>query len=157
MYLLQEHRLQEAMKHELLSKIPLEKLAVIDAGKNAAEIVWEEKDREFYLDGLLYDVVAIKKVDGRTLIYCLNDTKEEQLLEQGASAISEAFSPGKKQKLPGTFKFHLPDFISVPFLSVPLHVASSCPVLPYSPKLCNIFMKINGPPPDLTFKPNTVL
>lgn len=157
LYMFKEHQLQEEVRHEMLKKLPLEKLEVIDAAKNSDEIVWEEKDREFYLDGKLYDVAAIKEIEGHTLIYCLNDEKEEELLKEGAASISSVLSQGAKQKSPGNFKFQLPDFISFSLTRLSLPVNTGEYGIQSAPHLCGIVLKINGPPPDITFKPNTVL
>jgi hypothetical protein len=77
-----------------------------DAIKNI--VTWEEEGKEFWLKGQLYDVVAQKSIDGKKYIYCLNDAKEEQIVEQQLKITSNANSSGKNHK---TLKFSLPNFI----------------------------------------------
>lgn len=112
LYLVQEHRWEETRRHEIISGLPLSQLDSLDADKEAAFIEWEEEGREFYFHGHLYDVAAIKKVSGKTIIYCLNDAKEEQLLRERSAAVSTLFDQDHKGKqAPHSFTFQLPDFL----------------------------------------------
>ena len=89
------------MELELRAKLPKDKLVIIELDKNSHRIKWEEEGKEFYLDGQLYDVQkkVIKK--GKTILYCLNDIKEEQLLKE----MSNAAHPGSdKQQNKFSFK-----------------------------------------------------
>ena len=80
-----------------------------DAIKNSVR--WEEKDEEFWLKGQLYDVVTQKTIGGKKYIYCLNDTKEEKIIEQQLKLSSSANSGAKDHK---TTKFSLPDVLLAP-------------------------------------------
>jgi hypothetical protein len=60
-YTIHQHILKEEMERELLAHIPESSLEVIIAEQVADKIVWEEKNREFSLDGVLYDVARIEK------------------------------------------------------------------------------------------------
>jgi hypothetical protein len=53
---------------------------VIESIAENASMSWEEKDQEFVLNGQMYDVVK-KEVQGQKVIYyCINDSKESNLL-----------------------------------------------------------------------------
>ena len=111
-YVIQQYQLKESIKEKLLATIPEASLDIIDAGINKNDIEWEEEGKEFYLHGLLYDVAAIKIINGRTLIYCLNDKKEEQLLQDLAKAVSSGNDQNTTSKHGGhTVKFQLLDYI----------------------------------------------
>jgi hypothetical protein len=56
-------------------------------------------------------VVTQKTVNGKKYIYCLNDTKEEQIVEQQLKLTSNSNSSDKNHK---TIKFSLPDFLLFP-------------------------------------------
>jgi hypothetical protein len=71
-------------------------------------IRWEEEGEEFWLKGQLYDVLTQKTIDGKKYLYCLNDAKEEQVVEQQLKVISNSNSSDKNLK---TLKFSLPDFL----------------------------------------------
>jgi hypothetical protein len=54
---------------------------VIEAIAENTCMSWEEKDQEFELNGQMYDVVK-KEVQGKKIIYyCINDSKESNLLD----------------------------------------------------------------------------
>lgn len=87
-------------------------LDVIDADINKNNIDWEDEGREFYLHGRLYDVAYTRTVNGRTFIYCLNDTKEEKLLANlvkisGNQVDQNGGNPAGDHMV----KFHSPDLI----------------------------------------------
>ncbi len=45
-----------------------------------ASMHWEKANKEFILDGKMYDVVKTKTIKGKKILYCINDKKEQQLL-----------------------------------------------------------------------------
>ena len=45
------------------------------------EIYWEEKGKEFMFKGEMYDVVKTKTVNGKVMLYCINDKKEKALVD----------------------------------------------------------------------------
>ncbi len=111
-YVQQRSVVQDEMKEQLLSQ-PSENLyQVIILEDNLASITWEEKDKEFYLHDMLYDVASIKKVNGKTRLYCLNDQKEEQLVKNMAKLVmsgNDNTINGKETK--HSIKFQLNDFV----------------------------------------------
>lgn len=50
--------------------------------ENRQDIHWEEEGKEFSLYGKMYDVARIEKQKDRTIIYCIADSKEDELLHQ---------------------------------------------------------------------------
>jgi len=86
------------METELLASLPTAELAIIELDKNSQSIEWEEKDKEFYLDGKLYDVQKKVIENGKTFLYCLNDVKEEQLLKEMGN-VAQPGSDKQKNKL----------------------------------------------------------
>ena len=77
------------MEREVVTHIPESSLEVIIAEQVADKIVWEEKNKEFSLDGVLYDVARIEKKEGKTFLYCINDKKEKQLLDDLVKAVNK--------------------------------------------------------------------
>ena len=65
-YMFQQHQIKEAVKHELLAKLPESSLEIIDANAQKNDIEWEEEGKEFYLHGQMYDVAFIKISNGIT-------------------------------------------------------------------------------------------
>ena len=55
---------------------------VFDRIVDSDAIFWIEKDREFILDGRMYDVVETRERDGRREFLVLPDDRETELLER---------------------------------------------------------------------------
>ena len=132
------------MERELLAYIPDSSLEVFVAEEFGDKIVWEEENKEFSIEGVLYDVARIKKSDGKTFLYCINDKQEKQLLDGLAKAVNA--NHGNKQEK-NNIKSLLVDLVcmnddegpgifSVPFTYSCFHV-----------NLVSSFEEINIPPP----------
>ena len=84
------------MEMEVLARIPDSSLEVIVAEELGDKILWQEENKEFSIDGVLYDVVRIKRSEGKTFLYCINDKQEKKLLDDLAKAVNE--NHGNKQE-----------------------------------------------------------
>ena len=84
------------MEREMLTLIPESSLNVFVAEELGDKIVWEEANKEFSFEGTLYDVARIKKTDGKTFLYCINDKQEKQVLDNLAKAVNA--NHGTKQE-----------------------------------------------------------
>lgn len=78
---LQQYQLKEQVKKQLVENITDSSLQLIVANQHYS-FRWEEEGKEFYQDGQLYDVVKSVTKDGNTILYCINDKKEEELLSR---------------------------------------------------------------------------
>ncbi len=132
------------MERELLTHIPDSSLEVFVAEEFGDKIVWEEENKEFSIDGVLYDVARIKKTDGKTFLYCINDKKEKQLLDGLAKAVNA--NHGNKQEK-NRIKSLLVDIVCLNDQeepgSFPVHSAYSS----FNVTLVSSFEEINIPPP----------
>ena len=132
------------MERELLAYIPDSSLEVFVAEEFGDKIVWEEENKEFSIEGVLYDVARIKKSDGKTFLYCINDKQEKQLLDGLAKAVNA--NHGNKQEN-NTIKSLLVDLVCMnddeqsTIFSVPF--TYSC----FYVDLVSSFEEINIPPP----------
>ena len=132
------------MERELLAHIPESSLEVFVAEELGDKIVWEDDNKEFSIDGVLYDVARIKKIGEKTFLYCINDKKEKQLLDSLTKAVNA--NHGNKQEK-NRIKSLLVDIVclndqeeSVSF-SIPLLYSS------FNVSLVSSFEEINLPPP----------
>ena len=143
-YTIHQHIIKEQIEKQLLANIPDASLEIINAEQFAEKIEWEEKGKEFSLDGILYDVVRIKKSDGKTFLYCINDKQEKQLLENLAKAVNANHS-SKQEK--NNIKSLLVDLVCMndeeqsTFFSVPSAYSR------FNVILVSSFEEINIPPP----------
>jgi hypothetical protein len=70
---------KEHIEHMLLQQLPDNRLEVFENPESHTSFVWEEKGEEFHYKNEMYDVVREKQVNGKTLVYCVNDRKESQI------------------------------------------------------------------------------
>ena len=132
------------MERELLAYIPDSSLEVFVAEQYGDKIVWEEENKEFSIEGVLYDVARIKKSEGKTFLYCINDKQEKQLLDGLAKAVNT--NHGNKQEK-NSIKSLLADLVCMNddepsiFLSVPSTYSR------FNVILVSSFEEINIPPP----------
>lgn len=76
LYAFQQHQIREEVKRQLVLNIPDSSFELIIAEQNDT-FRWEEEGKEFYQNGQLYDVAKSVNKDGKTILYCINDKKEE--------------------------------------------------------------------------------
>jgi len=143
-YTIHQHIIKEEVERELLAQIPESSLEVIIAEQVADKIEWTEKNKEFSLDGVLYDVARIEKKEGETFLYCINDKKEKQLLDDLAKAVNKNHDNKQGRN---NIKSLLLDLVcmsdeeEIRSFSVPSAYSS------FNVTLVSSFEEINSPPP----------
>lgn len=71
----------------------------ISLNDNLQNIYWEDKEqKEFSLNGQIYDVVSSSKVNGKTMLYCYSDKEEQHLINDYNSITKHNSATGKKIK-----------------------------------------------------------
>ena len=143
-YTIHQHIIKEKIERQLLAHIPESSLEVFVAEESGDKIVWEEQNKEFSIDGVLYDVVRIKKSDGKTFLYCINDKQEKQLLDGLARAVNA--NHGNKQEKT-TIKSLLVDLVCMSDEEDPGTFSSLSTYPDYNVALVSSFKEINSPPP----------
>ena len=132
------------MEREMLTLIPESSLEVFVVEELGDKIVWEEENKEFSIEGALYDVARIKKIDGKTFLYCINDKKEEQLLDNLIKAVNKNHDNKQGRN---NIKSLLLDLVCMSdeeepnFFSVPSAYSF------FDVTLVSSFEEINSPPP----------
>lgn len=89
---------KEFIKELLHKNISDDVLTIIDFTKNKQQIYWEEEGKEFFFEGGMYDLVKMKNVDGQITFYCINDQKEEELINNYNTITKNNSSKDKKAK-----------------------------------------------------------
>ena len=146
-YHYQQNRIKEDVKRQLFANVPESSLLVFEIDTPGIE--WEEEGKEFYLHGELFDVAKIKNVAGKTFIYCINDKKEEKLLQDLAQTIkSQTDNNGSGKSGKYEIKFQITDLtikhlenISV-FYFYPVYRYFS-----YDTAILFSLKEVNAPPP----------
>ena len=93
-----QQKQKEFIKELLFKNISDDVLTIIDFTKNKEKIYWEEEGKEFSFEGGMFDIVKIKNVDGHITFYCINDQKEEELINNYNTTIKNNSSKDKKTK-----------------------------------------------------------
>lgn len=110
---------------------------------------WEKKDKEFHLDGEMYDVVKTIKKEGKTVYYCINDKKEKELVSNFARAARDA-SDQSPQGKNGKHRFSFP-VADIPSLVIqqitPPGSNIQTTYSSYTDLLVSSFIEISSPPP----------
>ncbi len=100
------------MQEQLSAGLSENLLEQIIQEDHAAAINWKEPGKEFYLDGKLYDVASIKKINGKTFLYCLNDKKEHELVQDMAKMVKSGGDANTSDAAgKHTIKFQWADYI----------------------------------------------
>ena len=132
------------MERELLAYIPDSSLEVFVAEQYGDKIVWEEENKEFSIEGVLYDVARIKKSDGKTFLYCINDKQEKQLLDGLAKAVNA--NHGNKQEK-NNIKSLLVDLVCMNDVDQSTIFSVPSTYSRFNVILVSSFEEINIPPP----------
>lgn len=136
------------MEKELLAKIPESSLQVIIAEEHSTKIVWEEKNKEFSIDGVMYDVASIKKTDGKTYLYCINDKKEKELLDNLVKAVRSANDNNSNRQSGNSIKIQFPDLIADKNETEPSALVSINPqYISFNVDLVTSVKEVSSPPP----------
>ena len=143
-YTVHQYIIKEEMEREMLTLIPESSLEVFVAEEFGDKIVWEEENKEFSIEGTLYDVARIKKADGKTFLYCINDKKEKQLLDGLSKAVNA--NHGNKQEK-NSIKSLLVDLVCMSNEEEPTTFSILSTYSCYNVTLVSSFEEISSPPP----------
>ena len=132
------------MEREMLTLIPESSLEVFVEEELGDKILWEEENKEFSIEGVLYDVARIKKSDGKTFLYCINDKQEKQLLDGLSKAVNA--NHGNKQEK-NSIKSLLTDLVCMNDEEQPTIFSVPSSYSRFNVVLVSSFEEINIPPP----------
>jgi hypothetical protein len=96
----QQYQVKKEVERQLLANSLHESemdIFVLEEYKD--KIKWEEDGKEFYLDGEMYDVVRTREHGGKTVLYCLKDTKEQELLNHLVKLVKDTRKNSRSGKI----------------------------------------------------------
>jgi len=117
-YIIHQHIIKEEIERELLTHIPDSSLELVIVEDHSNNLEWEEEGKEFSLNGDMYDVVRIEVKNGKTYLYCINDKKEKEILNNLVKAVNH----DSKKERNGV----------KPFMTDMIFITSVEPVKPFS-------------------------
>ena len=146
-YVVQQEINKENIAQQMARQLPEANLVKI---KNSQEIKWEEKGREFYLQGTFYDIVKTEKVNGVIWYYCINDHMQTKLYNQYAKTIhSETTHLPNQKETKQHLKFSLSYFLVDSYSIFTFKdKRSNTPEFVYQDKLSSTFGTLLVPPPQ---------
>ncbi len=143
----QEQR-KEYIRKFLYQSIDENTLTVIDYTTNNKNISWEEEGKEFFFNGNMYDLVKTKLINDKTYVYCINDEKEKELIDNYNLVTKNNSGTDKKAK--NTFENVISPYILISALNSQRFIGS---VVNYSSAASNIefgFASIAFKPPSMS-------
>ncbi len=89
---------KQIIKEKILRELKDDALETICLNENHQQIYWEDEGKEFLFKGQMYDVVKTKIINGKVVLYCLNDKKEKELIDNYNLITKHNSSSDKKGK-----------------------------------------------------------
>ena len=77
-----QYDLRHEMQMEMRNIHEKELIRIVLSPAHTKEIRWIRKNKEFLYRGKMYDVVRRETRDGHTVLYCLNDVREHELMKR---------------------------------------------------------------------------
>lgn len=143
-YTIHQYIIKEEVEREMLKHIPDSSLEVIIAEDLGSKIEWEEKGKEFSWNDKLYDVARIEIKNGKTYLYCLNDKKEKEILNDLVKAVNKNHDSKKERN---NVKPVLIDMIVISSVEPVKTFSDSSPYGSLSVSPVSSFKEIKSPPP----------
>ncbi len=76
-----QHNIQQEIKHKIRNKLSKKELTlIVVSSNNKKKIKWTKENKEFIYNGLMYDIVKVETQGKEKYYYCINDTKEKDLI-----------------------------------------------------------------------------
>ena len=132
------------MEREMLKQIPESSLEIIVAENFGDKIRWEEKGKEFLLNDELYDVARVELKDGKRYLYCINDKKEKELLDNLVKAVNKNHDTKRARN---NIKPVLTDLFFTTTLESPKVFSDSFTYNMVNVSIVSSFKEIKSPPP----------
>lgn len=136
--------LKERAFEQWVRTAPADSCVSICLEEHAQQIHWEEEGKEFSLDGKMYDVARVVKQKDKTIIYCIADSKEDDLLSQ--LALQRGQGQDSKNLRMACFFFLYND---MPACSIDVSVRAASPIMfsPFDVALVACAHSTLSPPP----------
>lgn len=143
-YTFHQHIIKEEIEKELLTHLPDSSLELVIAEDWNNKLEWKEKGKEFSLNGEMYDVARIEIKDGKTHLYCINDKKEKELLDNLVKTVNKNHDNKKEGN---TIKPVLTDMLIVTPIEPVKTFSDSSPYGSLRVSPVSSFKEIKIPPP----------
>lgn len=104
----ERYTVRQEIKHRIKQGVPTEELTIISDDATNSRLNWVKPNKEFRINGKMYDVVS-KRVEGNTVYYsCINDTQEDKLFENLDKQVDNALNDSGKKNTKNNLKDYIP-------------------------------------------------
>jgi hypothetical protein len=143
--------MKEAAREARVSALPDAVLLRVSLAEMKASGQWEEEGKECWYKGHLYDVIRQRTVGGTTWLYCLDDEREERLI-QGSVDVTRANQDQPAKQTGHTIAISICDLIcETPRWNIrPLPAATRRYSLMEKRRLTSRYARVVIPPPKCT-------
>lgn len=101
-----QYRIRKEIKQEIRKGLNDNDLILFEISDNSkTDLNWIEAGKEFSFNAEMYDVVKEKKLKNKTLYYCINDRKEEQLIANYKETHNTKKETDKKLRIITPFQY----------------------------------------------------
>ncbi|MBI1780985.1 MAG: hypothetical protein HYR66_06395 [Sphingobacteriales bacterium] len=149
----QQHVIKEEMEAKIKTSLPVNEtkqlVFTVQNGNPVEEGFYWENEDEFHYQDRMYDVISKKIIGDKLFINCINDDKEEELIEHNIDIAK------KENNKPGNTSSGMQLILSLVFVSpeaylIPsFNISSHLPVSAYQFRLLNRSGDIFIPPPQI--------
>ncbi|MEI7594192.1 MAG: hypothetical protein WCK02_00475 [Bacteroidota bacterium] len=148
---MQQFAIYREVKRLVKTNVEESKLAHFEfSEKQFKQLDWEKPDKEFKLNGNMYDVIKKKITNGKIQLACIHDTQEEALIESYLDANNHQLNPNKnKTKNIKNISSRISPFLITEKIIIQKSIANTfkCKVI-HNQLYVNVFLTINSPPPE---------
>ena len=148
-----QYQVKKEVKIAMKQRISISELTAIQINKrDLSQLVWKEKNKEFYYKGELYDIVKTEEQTESVTYYCINDEQEEKLFANLDDHIKTYVVLNKTNEKNSQKKNNNP-LVKLYFVP-PVRLLTSIESkllqhLNLSFSLISLFKEIDSPPPQL--------
>lgn len=153
-FLINQTEVKKEMAYQMKFGVSSLKIATFTFNKNQlANIVWQKKNKEFYHNNKLYDVVSINEINSSIVIQCISDIEEENLFEDLEKHIDTFIASNESKKKSNSKK--LTDHVIKLYFSQSSQFNIHSSILKntfstYKLSYTSEYSEINSPPPEFS-------
>lgn len=147
-----QYRARREVKQQIKKGVPESELHRIVVTGNEDKMSWVKPNKEFVLNGNMYDVVRRETEEGKLVFYCINDEQEEQLFTYLDEMVSQQLvNPKSKTSGPAKtlIKIMSQDYLLTDNIKIALSESDIKKEQTVDLSYNNLLCEVGTPPPEL--------
>jgi len=149
-YAIMKHSIKSKMKLKIKNGLNKKEYFMLDLNEISKDITfkWEEKEKEFWYNGRIYDIVKIEKSG---VLKCINDIQEKKLFQNLDSYVNGFFAknPNGKKAIQSINSLFFAVFLPSKEIVIPQRYCTSTTLIPTDIVIFNTdkTLSVVSPPP----------